>query len=186
MSTTYFKRFRMEIDLYGRACAVPQLPAGFCLLPWQPSLIGAHAEAKFQSFRWEIDATVFPCLGESDGCRRLMQDISRREGFLPGATWLITHQPHPSDAAEACGTVQGLRDSVGLGAIQNLGVVPQFRGQGLGRVLLLKALEGFRRAGLSRAFLEVTSQNDLAVRMYREVGFVKARTLYKAVEVAYH
>ena len=49
----------------------------------------------------------------------------------------------------------------------------------------MKALEGFRAAGLRRAYLEVTAQNDGAIRLYQRIGFVKARTVYKAVEVAY-
>ena len=42
-------------------------------------------------------------------------------------------------------------------------------------------MEGFRRAGLMRAYLEVTADNKPAVQMYRKVGFRKAKTLYKAV-----
>lgn len=187
MSTTYFKRFRMEIDLFGRAMIPPPPPPGYRLVPWHRSLLEAHAETKYQSFRWEIDASVFPCLGELDGCRRLMNDITLRDGFLGGATWLVAYEPETGRGElEYCGTVQGLRDNAGLGAIQNLGVVPAHRGVGLGRLLMLKALEGFRRAGLSRAFLEVTAQNEMAVRMYQRLGFVKSRTLYKQVEVAYH
>lgn len=186
MSTTYFKRFRMEIDLFGRLAPPPAAPEGYRLVPWHGSLLESHAEAKFQSFRWEIDASVFPCLGELAGCRRLMTDITHRDGFLPSATWLIAYAPPLGGETEFCGTVQGLRDKAGLGAIQNLGVVPAHRGFGLGRLLLLKALQGFRHAGLSRAFLEVTAQNELAVHMYQRLGFVKSRTLYKQVEVAYH
>ena len=34
-----------------------------------------------------------------------------------------------------------------MGAIQNLGIVPEHRGRGLGSVLMMKALNGFRRVG---------------------------------------
>ena len=54
-----------------------------------------------------------------------------------------------------------------IGAIQNLGVVPEYRGQGLGRALVRQALEGFYQAGLRRAYLEVTAENSAAVRLYR-------------------
>ena len=37
---------------------------------------------------------------------------------------------------------------------------------------------------LGRAFLEVTAQNDGAVRLYRRLGFRRRKTLYKAVETA--
>jgi len=188
MGLTYFKRFRMEVDLVTRPCRDEArdepLSAGYRLLPWEPSLVAAHAEAKYRSFRAEIDANVFPCLGEYEGCLRLMHEISRKEGFLPGATWLAVRQ-RSEHRLDYCGTVQGIRDRSGLGAIQNLGVAPEHRGRGLGEALLLKALEGFCLAGLKRAYLEVTAQNDGAIKLYRRVGFAKARTVYKAVEVAY-
>ena len=61
------------------------------------------------------------------------------------------------------------------------GVVPGCRRRGLGHLLVAKALDGFRLAGLRRAYLEVTAENTGAVRLYREMGFRKAKTHYKAV-----
>jgi len=184
MGLTYFKRFRMEIDLQDRLFAPPPAPAGYRLLAWDDSLLDAHAEAKFQSFRGEIDSNVFPCLGDWLGCQRLMHEIRSKQGFLPQATWLIARESNLRQH-EYCGTVQGIRDYTGLGAIQNLGVTPDHRGRQLGSCLLLWALEGFQKAGLRRAFLEVTAQNGGAIRLYQRLGFTKARTVYKAVEVAY-
>lgn len=186
MGLTYFKRFRMEIDL-GRRLAEPLPPPGYRLIAWQPNLVLAHAETKYLSFRSEIDANVFPCLGDYDGCVRLMNEIARKDGFLPEATWLLAVESfdplEPEDEpAGCCGTIQGIRDRSGMGAVQNLGIAPDHRGRGLGSCLLLKALEGFQRAGLRRAFLEVTAQNEGAIRLYRRLGFYKARTVYKAVE----
>jgi ribosomal protein S18 acetylase RimI-like enzyme len=181
MGLQYFKRYRMEIDL-ARIAPVPATPRGYRLLAWEPGLLSAHAEAKYQSFRTEIDANVFPCLGEYDGCQRLMTEIARKDGFLGAATWLLMYDDGHG-VAEPCGTVQGIRDRSGIGAIQNLGVTPEHRGRGLGSVLLMRALDGFRQSGLRRAFLEVTAQNDGAVRLYRRLGFSKTRTVYKAVEL---
>ena len=186
MGLTYFKRFRMEIDLSGPATAERRLPSGYRFVAWRPDLLPAHAETKFNSFRSEIDANVFPCLGDYDGCIRLMQEICHKEGFLPEATWLVVHDNGGSEefgCSEFCGTIQGIRDRSGLGAIQNIGIVPDHRNRGIGSVLIQKSLDGFRRAGLRRAFLEVTSQNEGAIKLYRRLGFVKARTVYKAVDV---
>lgn len=175
MAITYYKRFRMEVDLDGSLEPLMLSPP-FRWVSWEESLIDQHAEVKYQSFRCEIDAYVFPCLGERQGCQRLMREIRRKPGFLPGATWLIaTPQGY-------VGTVQGVMDRGPIGAIQNVGVVPSYRGLGLGRALVRQALEGFYQAGLRRAYLEVTAENSGAVRLYRTVGFRRAKTLYKAVD----
>jgi ribosomal protein S18 acetylase RimI-like enzyme len=184
MGLTYFKRYRMEIELVEQPGRQPALPEGYSLVPWEASLMEKHGEVKFLSFRDEIDANVFPCFGELSGCQRLMQEISRKEGFLPGATWLAVHR-HDSAPPEPCGTIQGIRDRFGLGAIQNVGITPPHRGRGLGSCLLLAALAGFRRAGLARVYLEVTADNEGAIRLYRRLGFATVRTVFKAVEVAY-
>jgi len=184
MGLTYFKRYRMEIDLTGRQLLSPPLAGTYHLVAWDDALLETHAETKYHSFHSEIDANVFPCLGDWSGCHRLMHEIRNKQGFLPGATWLMAHDT-PDGSAEYCGTIQGIRDYAGLGAIQNLGVTPEHRGRQLGSCLLVKALEGFQAAGLRRAYLEVTAQNDGAIRLYQRIGFVKARTVYKAVEVAY-
>lgn len=182
MSQSYFKRYRMEISLRH----VPfrtSVPRGYQLLPWDSHLLDAHAFAKYQSFRGELDALVFPCLGEEAGCRRLMGEISAKPGFVPEATWLAVYQ-HPSGAIDYCGTVQGIRDEFGRGGIQNLGVVAEHRGQGLGSSLLHHALIGFRRGAVRRVHLEVTAKNSSAVRLYRNMGFRHVKTVYKSVEAA--
>ena len=125
MPITYYKRFRMEIELDG-AITGATLPRRYVWVPWDESLAAQHAEVKYQSFVGEVDAYIFPCLGDQGGCRRLMAEIRRKPGFLPGATWLV-----------ACdhgyvGAVQGVIDQGPIGAIQNVGVLPEFRGQGLG------------------------------------------------------
>lgn len=185
MGLTYFKRYRMEIDLSGRRLSEPKLAPPYSWVPWDLSMLEVHAETKYFSFRTEIDANVFPCLGELSGCHRLMTDISRKDGFLGEATWLIAYYDADNNSQDYCGTIQGVRDRKGIGAIQNVGITPEHRGCGLGSALLVKALIGFRRAGLARAFLEVTAQNDGAIRLYQRMGFSKVRTVYKAVEVAY-
>jgi hypothetical protein len=185
MDLTYFKRYRMEIDLAGRDLTPARLPAEYRFVAWQPALLEAFAEAKYLSFRGELDANVFTCLADLDGCRRLMTEIVRKPGFLPEATWLLCFQPPGGGQAESCGTVQGIRDAVGLGAIQNLGIVREHRNCGLGTALLFCALGGFRQAGISRVYLEVTAQNEGAIRLYRRLGFVTVKTVYKAVEPVY-
>jgi ribosomal protein S18 acetylase RimI-like enzyme len=185
MDLACFKRFRMEIDLSGRDLTPAPSPGDYRFLPWHDSLLDGFARAKFLSFRNELDTNVFPCLGEFEGCRRLMAEIVRKPGFLPAATWLVVRFHCLGARPEYCGTVQGVRDQRGVGAIQNLGVVAPHRRGGLGMNLLTKSLAGFRQAGVRRVWLEVTAQNNNAIRLYRQAGFTTVKVVYKTAEAEY-
>jgi GNAT superfamily N-acetyltransferase len=174
VAISYFKRYKMEVDLNG--LPPPTWPAGFQAIAWRADLLDTHAEVLCRCFHGEIDAVVFPSLGSREGCLGLMTEIARRRAFIPEATWLAVGPDGP------CGTVQALRERGVLGAIQNVGIVPALRGQGLGRALLLQALAGMYQSGLGRAVLEVTAHNDLAIRLYRALGFRRCRVVYKAVQ----
>ena len=174
MSVTYFKRFRMEVDL-SQWEPKTDLPEGFFWREWSESLLDLHAEIKYLSFRNEIDSQVFPILGDRFGCQRLMREIRLKPGFHANATWLIGCDKG------YCATIQGIVDRNGFGSIQNVAVLPGFRRQGLGRALVNKSLEGFKLFGLRKAMLEVTAENPSAVMMYRSIGFQKAKTTYRAV-----
>jgi ribosomal protein S18 acetylase RimI-like enzyme len=180
MPLTYFKRYRMEFELNRPLPEVDLLPTQYVVMAWRSRLLDAHAEAKYRSFCCELDANVFPCLGELDGCRRLMSEISSRANFIPTATWLLVHDHED----EPCGTVQGIQDGEFTGAIQNLGITPEHRGLGLGTFLLMQAMRGFQEKGLKLAYLEVTARNTGAVRLYERLGFHRTKTVYKAVEVS--
>ncbi len=131
MSVTYFKRYRMECDLFRRAIEPIQLPRGYRLVPWSANLVDDHAEAKFLSFRGEIDAGIFHALSEPTGCTQLMEGIAAGDGFVPEATWLVETRNDLGER-ELCGTIQGVRANHRYGGIQNVGVVPRTAGKALG------------------------------------------------------
>ena len=185
MSLTYFKRYRMEIALADGDYYAPRLADDYRFVAWNPELIDVHAEVKYHSFRSEVDASVFPCFNGYESCVRLMDEIARKKGFLASATWLVEYIGAGPRKREYCGTIQGLSDAGKYGAIQNVGVTPMHRGRGLATALVRQSLNGFRRAGIRRVYLEVTAQNEPAVQLYQRLGFRRTRTLYKAVEVAY-
>jgi GNAT superfamily N-acetyltransferase len=184
MGLTYFKRYRMEIDIASSMFSLPDMPRDYEMVSWDESLLEEHAWTKYRCFRQEIDAHVFPCLSNYEGCFRLMQDITRREGFLGPATWLVRCDAGDS-GPEYCGTIQGICNKQGIGALQNIGIAPGHRGRGLGTHMLYRSLLGFRRCGLQRVSLEVTAKNTDAIRLYRRLGFRTLRTVYKTAEVAY-
>ena len=181
MATTYYKRFRMEIDLNRVQLREEPLPEGYEWVAWEPTLLERHAVAKFESFHQEIDTEVFPTLGNLASCRNLMSEIVQRATFVPDATWLIMCRLNER-LTEDCGTIQGLIQGGGWGAIQNVGIAREHRGRGLGKALVVKSLLGFQRVGVPRVYLEVTARNVVAVQLYRSIGFRLAQTTYKAVD----
>ena len=184
MPLRYFKRYRMEIDLRQIEPGDVPLPVGFVWVRWEESTVERHAQVKCQAFEGEVDSQVFPCLGEFIGCLRLVREIAIQPTFLPAATWMIARTAGEGDDGELaidCGTIQGLSVSETVGAIQNIGVSPEFRGLGFGRSLVQRALLGFHSSGLKRVSLEVTAANTSAVALYRAVGFSITRTMYRAV-----
>ena len=185
MAVKYYKRFRMEFNLQRRSLPVVPKPHGYEFLAWNEDLLEAHADVKCRSFTNELDSLLFPCLCDPIGCLNLMREIVDRSGFLPTATWLAACARADADQSYFSGTIQGLVASDFVGSIQNVGTVPGHRGKGVAAALVVRALAGFRAAGLRRASLEVTAQNLRAIRLYERLGFRQTRTVYKAVEAAY-
>jgi len=169
----YIKRQCMEVPL--SHIDLPDLPRGVELIPWSPELMEAHAEVNWLSFRQSIDATVFPNLGNFAGCIYLMREIASHADFLPAATWLA------KGSYGDFGCIQGIAAPGESGMIQNLAVIPESRGRGIGKALLAAALQGFQRAGLKTAQLEVSTRNKLAVSMYHRAGFQIRKTYYREV-----
>ena len=183
MSTTvrHYKRLRMQRDLR-EPLEDPQLPDGYQFLPWQPLVQERHAQVQWRAFRDDLDGQLFRCLSSLDGCRRLLRETVHHAQFSPSGTWLVQFQPEPDWPAVDCALIQALVRSGMTGAIQNIGVVPEHRGFGLGRSVLLRTLHEFQRCGVRRATLEVTAGNRNAVRLYQQLGFQVTRVLYRTAE----
>ena len=173
LAISYFKRYKMEIDLDG--LPAPSWPAGYQAVAWRADLLAAHSDVLSQCFNGEVDASLFPSLASLAGCLGLMTEVVRRKAFIPEATWLIVGPDGP------CGSIQALRERGVLGAIQNVGILPAYRGRGLGRALVLQSLSGMYQSGLGRAVLEATAHNEAAMRLYSRLGFRRTKVLYKAV-----
>ena len=55
--------------------------------------------------------------------------------------------------------------------ITNIGVSPDFRGQGYGRQTLQFAMDSLREHGLKKAQLRVSLTNKIAIGLYESLGF---------------
>jgi ribosomal protein S18 acetylase RimI-like enzyme len=122
-----------------------------------------------------MDAQLFTSFSDPYQCRMLLQEITTRPGFLPEATWLLGHE------TGCCGTLQCGSDDNSTASIQNIGIIPEHRGLGLGYIFLLQGLHCLRERGFRRVYLEVTAENTAAVQLYLKLGFRKVKTLFRAV-----
>ncbi len=59
----------------------------------------------------------------------------------------------------------------GLGGIYGLGVLPEHRGKGLGRAILLGAIEKLKAANATDIMLQVAAENATALNLYKSCGF---------------
>lgn len=50
-------------------------------------------------------------------------------------------------------------------------VMPSFRGSGIGKALMVRNLELYKEAGVTRAILEAISSNEVAIQLYKRQGY---------------
>jgi ribosomal protein S18 acetylase RimI-like enzyme len=65
----------------------------------------------------------------------------------------------------------------GVGGIYGLGVLPEFRGRGFGRAVLLGAVNKLKEAGAKEIMLQVATGNANALHLYESCGFVTTSTM---------
>lgn len=98
---------------------------------------------------------------------------------------------HPQFVAEADGKVVGWCDVMPARAntthshcgTLGIGILPAFRGQGLGRRLMTAAIDKARAKGLTRIELTVRTDNLNAIALYKKLGFEMEGTKKNAVRV---
>ncbi|NLS79188.1 MAG: GNAT family N-acetyltransferase [Chloroflexi bacterium] len=69
-----------------------------------------------------------------------------------------------------------LRANAQEGWVYGLGIRPEYRGQGLGRELLARAVALLRERRPAAILLEVEARNERALSLYQSAGFVQERT----------
>ena len=67
--------------------------------------------------------------------------------------------------------------------VLGMGLLPSFRGQGIGRRLLQQTVDVARANGLSRVELTVREDNPNAIALYKKVGFVSEGVQRNAFKV---
>lgn len=103
-----------------------------------------------------------------------LQYAHSRPDFDPSAVLLVSPADRPEDPVAFVRTALGPAehaDETPVGEIRLVGVLPPWRGRGLGRELLRWGVALLRARGASRIQLSVEAENELALGLYRRTGF---------------
>ncbi len=95
-------------------------------------------------------------------------DREQEPWFDPGGLLLLDSEGR---LAGSCWTKIHRHTDPPMGEIYVIGVDPDFRGRGLGRALTIAGLEWLAAKGLTHGMLYVDADNQVAVSMYRSMGF---------------
>lgn len=64
------------------------------------------------------------------------------------------------------------------GHVVSIAVVPEYRGLGIGKALMLSAMRAMKDYyGCDETYLEVRVSNDIAIRLYEKLGYVKVERI---------
>jgi len=162
------RRFwRMRIDITRAAPEVRPLPAGV-------EIVDAHVDP-LRRTAYEVQTTAF-----HDHWNHTTRPYEEWFGFFdqpyrdPGGWWLVTVDGVP---AAVCILDDSRRD-IDEGYVRSLGVLREFRGRGLGRLLLERAFDYYRGRGMVGVQLGVDSESPTgADRLYESAGMAPHRVI---------
>lgn len=144
----------------------PQVPPGFRVRSF------AHGDAPVltavQNAAFEGSWGFCPNTVEQTEYRRTMANTSKQG---------IIFLSHGDETAGYCWTCVSPTDGATRGVIGMIGVVPDYRGRGVSRTILLAAMEYLRSIGVADIGLQVDGSNTPAIRLYTSVGFQKTGEL---------
>lgn len=144
-----------------------QVPQGFAVRSFQQGDASLLTEVQNSAFE-----------GSWGFCPNTVEQIAYRASMAntshPGIVFL--HQDEKP--AGYCWTCVAPANGSIRGLIGMIGVVPDFRGKGVSRTILLAGMEYLTSIGVADIALQVDGSNTPAIRLYTSVGFEKAGELH--------
>ena len=176
-----FRRLYLVQPLQGRWSAPHvDLPANLELRPWRETDLAAAARLIYEAYSGHPDSRVNDQYRSVNGSLRFLNNIVHYAGcgsFAPQTSHVIVERGRRELAA----LVLGSRVSPQSGHLTQVCVHPQYRRQGLARLLLNVAAFHFMRLGATEISLTVTEANSGAIDLYNDEGYVCAHRFDAAV-----
>jgi len=118
---------------------------------------------------FELEGFIVP--SESNGGRWVRFVC---EGLASGRNFLLVAKSRNRLVGFACASVPRdypLDVSEFVGAIDDVYVLPEFRGRGIGKRLVVESLKKMKDKGVNTVRLTVLTENKTAIKLYEELGF---------------
>ena len=138
------------------------VPAGFSVRSFQPGDAGVLTAAQNAAFE-----------GSWGFCPNTVEQVEYRSSMVDTSKQGILLLNHGDKTAGYCWTCVSPLQGGTRGVIGMIGVVPDYRGQGMSRTVLLEGMKYLRSINVADIGLEVDGNNTPAIRLYHSVGFVK-------------
>ncbi len=168
-----FPRLYQECDLTLRKRSwspAISLPPDLELCPWTPAAYQPVAELIHAAYAGHLDAEINDQYRTLHGSLRFLHNIVRFPGcgqFDTEASWLLRDRR----TQVLAGVVLGSRIAENVAHITQLCMAPEYRGRGLGRLLLEHSMERLAALRYDAITLTVSEQNSAAVQLYLASGF---------------
>jgi ribosomal protein S18 acetylase RimI-like enzyme len=166
-----YPRLLMTRTLHGpRVVPVVRLPSSLELRGWRDEDLHPAGRLIAEAYNGHLDSYINNQYRTIHGSLRFLHNIVRYPGcgvFTPNVSQVIVER----HSRELVALLLCSRISADSGHITQICVHPQYRRQGLARLLLTAAASGFVLQGATEISLTVTEGNQEAVKLYQGDGY---------------
>ena len=164
-----FSHVRVYWDMVWSQELLPDqvVPSGFSVRSYQPGDASTLTEAQNAAFE-----------GSWGFCPNTVDQIEYRSQMPNTSNQGIIILNNGEKTAGYCWTCLSPMEANTRGVIGMIGVVPNYRGRGISRTILLASMEHLRSLDVADIGLQVDGSNTPATRLYTSVGFEKVGELH--------
>ena len=157
-------------DPGGYWASMAKLPEGMELRRWAESDFGAAAKLIAAAYQGHQDSHINEQYRTVSGSQRFLHNIVR----FPGCGYFDAESSRAvvlRDTQAMVGLLLCSRVREDVGHVTQVCVAPEYRGRGLGTVLLRSCARNLANRGFGMLTLTVTAENRNAVQLYEGLGF---------------